>query len=68
MRPIERWPIGDWMKGQRTIGSDMQSITDAENLAIEAPVHLALNEMVQSKIHSDARGKQSDHDKHQRNR
>jgi hypothetical protein len=46
----------------------MQGITDAENLAIEAPVHLALNETVQSKIHGDARGKQRDHDEHQRDR
>jgi hypothetical protein len=68
MLPIERGSVGDWFKGQRTAWSDTQGVANAEDLAIEAPIHLALNEAVQGKIHRDASGKQRNQDKGQRQR
>jgi hypothetical protein len=64
MWAIERWPIGDWIKGERTVRSDTQGLADAEDLAVQAAIYLALNEPVQSKIHRDAGGKQRNHDEH----
>jgi hypothetical protein len=46
----------------------MQGIADAENLAVEAPVHLSLHETVKGKIHGDASGKQRDHNERKRHR
>ncbi len=43
-------------------------VANAEDLAIEAPIHLALNEPVQGNIHRDASGKQRNQDKGQRHR
>jgi hypothetical protein len=68
MLPIERGSVGDWFKGQRTAWSDTQGVANAEDLAIEAPIHLALNEPVQGNIHRDASGKQRNQDKGQRHR
>jgi hypothetical protein len=49
VRAIEGRPIGDWIKGHRAIGSDMQSITSADNLTVKAPVHLSPYEAMQGK-------------------
>jgi hypothetical protein len=66
MQPLERRPVGDCIKRQRTVRSNMQGVADAENLTVETAVHLALNEAVQSKIHGDAGCKQRNHNEHQR--
>ena len=61
-RPLERRPVGDRIQGQRTVRSAAQGVADAKNLAVEAAVHLSLNEAVQGQIHRGSSAKQRHHD------
>jgi hypothetical protein len=64
---IERRPIGDWIKGERTVWSDTQGVADAENLTVQAAIHLSLHEAMQGEIHRDASSQQRNNDKRERN-